>query len=257
MRRDVGKKSDPYAGFAGRYDIFRGTFGKHRADYRAFFRRVFKINGVHSVLDCACGTGHDLHLFASLGCSVTGSDISPSMLARARTNLRKAGLSIPLRRVDYRALHRQFKSEFDAVVCLSSSLLHMENKKEVIRALLSMRLMLREKGVLIITQGTTDRQWREKPRFIVDSSDKGSARLFVIDYLKSGARYNVLDIVREKPNPELLVWSVEYKQMLLKDDYAKLLALAGYAKSRFYGSYRFEPYSKATSDVLICVAHKS
>lgn len=256
MGKRSGKKTDPYAGFAGRYDRFRGAFGKHRADHRAFFQRIFADNGVRSVLDCACGTGHDLHLFASLGCAVTGSDISPAMLARAKVNLRAAGLSIPLRRADYRALHRHFKREFDAVVCLSSSMLHMENKKEVIRALLSMRLVLRERGMVIITQGTTDRQWGEKPRFILESSDKDLTRLFVIDYLQNGARYNVLDIIRERSIPELLVWSVEYKQMLLKGDYARLMSLAGYSNVQFYGSYGFEPYSKETSDVLICVAQK-
>lgn len=217
---------------------------------------MFAENGVHSVLDCACGTGHDLHLFSSLGCAVTGSDISLSMLARAKINLKGAGVSVPLCRVDYRALHKYFNPEFDAVVCLSSSILHMEDKREVIRALLSMRRVLRQKGVLIMTQGTTDKQWSMKPRFILNAREKDLTRLFVIDYAERGARYNVLDIFSEKRTPEIMVWSVDYKQILLKDDYARLLDLAGYKKTRFYGSYKFEPYSKARSDILICVANK-
>lgn len=236
--------------------MFRGKFGKHKPDYRAFFQIVFTENGVRSVLDCACGTGHDLHLFSSLGCAATGSDISLSMLARARTNLEGTGLSVPLRRVDYRALDTCFKCEFDAVVCLSSSILHMEDKKEVIRALLSMHRVLREKGVLILTQGTTDKQWNTKPRFILNTREKNFTRLFVIDYLEKRTRYNVLDILDQDGVPELTVWSLDYEQILLKDDYARLLNLAGYKKARFYGSYKFEPYSKATSDMLICVAQK-
>lgn len=247
---------DPYRDFAERYDLFHGEFGEHKQNYRVFFQKVFIENKVHSVLDCACGTGHDLHLFYSLGCEVVGSDISSSMITRARKNLKGIGAGIPVHKVDYRALHKHFKRKFDAVVCLASSILQMSDKKEVIKAFLSMRRVLRDDGLLILTQGTTDKQWQKKPRFILSSSKKDSSRLFVIDYRDRGARYHILDILHDKQKPQLKVWCVDYDQMLLKDDYAKLLQLAGYRKIRFYGSYNFEPYSKKESDLLICVAYK-
>jgi glycine/sarcosine N-methyltransferase len=247
---------DLYRDFAERYDLFHGEFGEHKQNYRVFFQKVFIENKVHSVLDCACGTGHDLHLFYSLGCEVVGSDISPSMITRARKNLKSLGVGIPVHKVDYRALHKHFKCKFDAVVCLASSILQMSDKKEVIRAFLSIRRVLRDDGLLILTQGTTDKQWQKKTRFILSSSKKDSSRLFVIDYRDRGARYHILDILHGKQKPQLKVWCVDYDQMLLKDDYAKLLQLAGYRKIRFYGSYNFEPYSKKESDLLICVAYK-
>ncbi len=247
---------DAYQGFAERYDLFHGEFGERKPNYRAFFQKVFVENNVHSVLDCACGTGHDLYLFYSLGCEVTGSDISASMLAKARKNLKGAGAGIPLHKIDYRSLHKHFKRKFDAVTCLSSSILHMPDKKEVIKVFLSMQRVLRENGILVITQGTTDKQWKIKPRFILNSSGNDFTRLFVIDYLERGARYNVVDILHDKQRPDLKVWTFEYSQILLKDDYFKLLQLAGYRKIRFYGSYKFEPYNKKESDILICVAHK-
>jgi glycine/sarcosine N-methyltransferase len=247
---------DAYQGFAERYDLFHGKFGEHKTNYRVFFQKVFVENNVHTVLDCACGTGLDVHLFYSLGCDVTGSDISPSMLVRARKNLKSLGASIPLHKVDYRVLHKNFKQKFDAVTCLSSSILHMPDKKEIIRAFLSMQRVLRENGILVITQGTTDKQWKMKPRFILNSSNKELTRLFAIDYRERGARYNIVDIRHDKQKPELKVWSVDYAQILLKDDYVKLLQLAGYRKIRFYGSYKFDPYNKKESDILICVARK-
>ena len=86
------------------------------------------------MLDCACGTGHDLVLFHSLGCEVVGSDISESMLAQAHKNLAERGVKVPLHQVDYRELPQHFNRPFDAVVCLSSSILHMPNESEVLRA---------------------------------------------------------------------------------------------------------------------------
>ena len=95
---------DPYEGFAERYDRFHGAFGEHDPAVAGFFGRLFREKGVHRLLDCACGTGRDLHLFHTLGCEVVGSDISASMLARAEANLAECGLSIPLHQVDYREL---------------------------------------------------------------------------------------------------------------------------------------------------------
>jgi len=245
---------DPYQGFADQYDLFHGNFGEHKPVYRSFFQRLFVENKIHSVLDCACGTGHDLHLLYSLGCDVVGSDISEAMLTRARKNFKNLDIKIPLHKIDYRMLHKNIKRKFDAVVCLSSSILHMPDKKEVIKAFLSMRRVLRDSGMLVLTQGTTDRQWKMKPRFILASSTNECTRLFVIDYSEPGARYNVVDIWHGKPKPDMKTWYVDYGQMLLKDDYAKLLQLAGFGKARFYGSYRFEPYSKKDSNMLIIVA---
>ena len=53
---------DLYEGFAERYDLFFGRFGEHDAVVVEFFGKLFAENQVNSMLDCACGTGHDLHL---------------------------------------------------------------------------------------------------------------------------------------------------------------------------------------------------
>ena len=245
---------DLYAGFADRYDLFGGGFGQHDPEQAGFFRQLFARHGAHTILDCACGTGQHLHLFHTLGCRVTGSDISPSMLAQARKNLTGVGIEVPLHQADYRALPERFTTRFDAVTCLSSSLLHMEDDDQALRALRSMRAVLRRGGILVLTQGTTDRQWAEKPRFILAANTKELTRLFVIDYLDAGARYNIVDIHRGGGGEELEVWSIEYAQVLLHDDQDRLLRAAGFSSVEFFGSYRFEPYDKKESRVLIAVA---
>jgi SAM-dependent methyltransferase len=247
---------DLYAGFADRYDLFRGESGQHDPEQAGFFRQLFAQHGARTILDCACGTGQHLHLFHTLGCQVTGSDISPSMLAQARRNLAGAGIEAPLHQVDYRALPERFSTRFDAVTCLSSSLLHMEDDDQALLALGSMRAVLRRGGILVLSQGTTDRQWAEKPRFILAANTAEFSRLFVIDYLDAGARYNIVDIRRGGAGEELEVWSVEYPRVLLHDDQDRLLRAAGFSPVEFYGSYRFEPYDKEESRTLIAVAQR-
>lgn len=132
----------------------------------------------------------------------------------------------------------------------------MPNKRDVVRAFKSMRGVLREKGILVLTQGTTDKQWKEKPRFLIAGQQKNITRLFVIDYIKMGARYTIVDIFKNNKKENLKVWSTEYAQMLLRDDYALLLKKAGFRKINFYGSFKYQPYSKKTSNRLIIVARK-
>lgn len=247
---------DSYKDIAARYDLLIDKFDKHDPIYVKFFRTLFRKNKVYTVLDCACGTGYDLHLFQKLGCKVIGTDISPSMLVQARKNLRRHGMGIPLYKLDYRLLHKQFEKKFDAVMCLSSSILHMPNKKEAVRAFRSMYRVLCDKGILVLTQGTTDKQWKKKPRFILAGHKKDVTRLFVIDYIKNGARYNIVDIFHGGKKSDLKVWGTDYIQMLLRDNYKELLNSAGFMRIKFYGSFKFEPYSKKTSNRLIIVAYK-
>jgi glycine/sarcosine N-methyltransferase len=246
---------DPYEGFARRYDLFGGGFGRHDPKFAAFFRKLFDLHHIHSVLDCACGTGNDVYLFHTLGREVHGADISDAMLAQAAKNLAKAGVNIPFQKADYRELPRTFRQSFDAVVCLSSSI-HRPDEPEVLRAFKSMHAILRDEGILVLTQGTTDKQWKEKPRFILAVNDPHWTRLFVIDYLGRGARYNILDITRDEADGGLEFWSVDYPQMLLKDDHGRLLTVAGFTRVASYETYDFEPYDRGTSNRLIVVAQK-
>ncbi len=248
--------NDEYRDFADRYDLFYKEFEKHDAKVTNFYKKLFNENQVKSVLDCACGTGHDLILFESLGCNVVGSDISEPMLAQAKQNLIRYGLSMPLVQLDYRDLHQNFFKKFDAVVCLSSSIFHMPDDREVLKAFNSMYQVLRDGGILILTQGTTDKQWKEKPRFILAVNEKDFSRLFVIDYINKEAKYNVLDIFHGKSKSELKAWSVRYKNILLKDDYKRLLKESGFKKINFFGNYNFEIYNKKKSNLLITVAYK-
>jgi ubiquinone/menaquinone biosynthesis C-methylase UbiE len=247
---------DPYERFAARYDLFFHDSDEHELVKRGFFRKLFEENNVRSVLDCACGTGRDLAMFHSLGLKAEGADVSAAMLTEARDNLTKHGLSLPLNEADYRELPKHFDRRFDAVVCLSSSIVEMPNELEALKAFRSMREVLRWDGLLIVTQGTTDKQWEKKPRFIPAVNTKDFSRVFVIDYIKKGARYNVLDIFHGDNTPDFKVWGIDYPRIFLKDDHERLLKAAGFRVMEFYGTYNRDRYDKNESDLLIIVAYK-
>lgn len=246
---------DAYEGFADRYDLFFGHFEAHSPQLSTFYKKVFADNGVTRVLDCACGTGRHLYLFHKLGFDIVGSDISPAMLAQARRNLGERNIEIPLRHLDYREMPENFDEKFDAVVCLTSAICEMPDSLQMLQAFKSMRGVLRERGVLVLSQGTSDRQWAEKPRFILVDDTTAFTRLFVIDYFDMGARYNVVDIFHEGDEGRVETWSIDYPSLVFRDGQEEMLKSAGFRGVEFYGSYAFEPYSKKTSSHLITVAH--
>jgi len=247
---------DPYERFAERYDLFFGSFDEHEPKKVDFFRELFKHHEVSSVLDCACGTGRDLHLLHSLGFDVFGSDISPSMLAQAERNLASHHVDVPLEQADYRELPLTFAREFDAVVCLSSALFEMADEEELRKAIASMRGVLRDGGVLVVTSGISDRTWAEKPRFIPEISRGDFTRLFVIDYFERGARFNVVDLYHNDTRKDMQVWHIDYNRVYLRDDMESALQGAGFRTYSFYGNYEFQPYDKQMSGMLVAVAQK-
>ena len=70
---------------------------------------------------------------------VWGSDYSKSMLDVAQKNLNNRNYSIPLYQCDFRYLERVFDKTFDAIVCLTNSLTHMQTDEDLLTALRSMK----------------------------------------------------------------------------------------------------------------------
>lgn len=132
----------------------------------------------------------------------------------------------------------------------------MPNDAEVLRAFKSMHQILRDGRILVLTQGSTDKWWREKPRFVPGVNQRDFTRVFVVDYLERGARFNILDIFHSAEAHDFKVWSIDYPYIPLKDDQDRLLRTSGFRLVDFYGTFRFDQYDKESSNRLIAVAQK-
>jgi SAM-dependent methyltransferase len=82
------------------------------SDYPFYLREARRARG--PVCELCCGTGRLTIPLAAAGLDLSGVDISPSMLARARRKAREAGVAIRFRRQDIRrlALGRRFSLIF-------------------------------------------------------------------------------------------------------------------------------------------------
>ncbi|MEW6182518.1 MAG: class I SAM-dependent methyltransferase [Bacillota bacterium] len=242
---------DPYEGFAERYDRMKPKDPLRER----FFHDLFAKHRVSAVLDCACGTGLDLILFDSFGCKVHGSDRSEAMLAQARKNIAEAKKNIPLSKVDYRELDKRFEAEFDAVVCMSNSINECFEDAEVLRALRSIKSVLRTGGILVFDQGQSDAGMKKPPRFDPAVNDRDFSRLLVMDYSQNVMEVEVFDFIHTQDVFDFKHSSFRIR-IRLKDDWDRILAGAGFSKVDYAGDWEGSPYDKASSKRLIAVARE-
>ena len=242
---------DPFEEFAEHYD----RMVHEEPDRVEFFRALFHEHTVRSVLDCACGTGNDLRMVHNLGLQVYGSDISEAMLAQARKMLSDHQIEIPLRRIDFRELPQHYDQQFDAVLCLTTSLPQLLEEQDIVGALQSMHEVLKPEGILVLTQGLTEGQLKSRERFAPAINDPDFTRIMVVDYYDEEYEVTVLDVTHTQEKSDFKVFSVRYR-ILLQDDYERLLREAGFHKIKYYGDWNFKPYDKEESELLIVIGYR-
>jgi glycine/sarcosine N-methyltransferase len=239
--------ADAYKGLAERYDWMRRE-DPHR---EAFFRRLFERYSVTTILDCACGTGRDLLMFKAMGLHVFGSDLSDSMLAQARSNVGKD--NIPIERGDYRELPQKYDAAFDAVVCLTNSINEPLEDVETLKALRSMKAVLRRGGILVFDQGQTDASMKDPPRFVSVVNNSEFTRCFALEYSGDIQTVNILDFAHTEAVSEFKQWRIRIRVRLV-DSWREILGEAGFVEVEFFGDWDSTPYDRTSSRRLIAVA---
>ena len=226
---------------------------KENPERTKFFEHVFAKHNVTRVLDCACGTGKDLLMFHSLVLQVSGSDLSESMLAQAKINTK--AYNIPLMKVDFRKLPNNYNSEFDAVVCLNNSINELLEDSETMRALQSMKSILRPNGILIFDQGQTDYLMQNPPSYAPIINNRNFTRLFTMEYSGNIQTVNIFDFTHTKQVSEFNHSSVKIRIRLF-DSWYNILRKVGFSRIDFYGAWNLAVYDKKVSARLICVVQK-
>lgn len=135
----------------GRFDTAEYIFGREPNVFLA--REAHRIPACSDVLDVACGEGRNAVWLARQGHRVSGLDISPVALTKARTLAATHGVSPTLRACDLRDWVWEPES-FDAIVCI---FIQFAAPAERQRLFGGFRTALRPGG-LVLLQGYTPRQ---------------------------------------------------------------------------------------------------
>jgi len=134
--------------------------------------------GPLKILDCACGIGTQSIALSKLGHRVTGSDLSPLEVDRARKEASKRSQEIDFYVSDMTSLREITARDFDVVVALDNAIPHL-HRKQLPRAATAIRSVLKPGGIFMASIRDYDQIVLEKPTIQqpVFYSDHGVSRI--------------------------------------------------------------------------------
>ncbi len=206
------------------------------------------------ILDSACGIGTQALGLAKRGFRVTGSDVSPGAIERARLEASARGVDLALYVSDILELNDVPESSFDAVICIDNALPHLLSHEHLARAASQIRHKLRGGGVFLAGIRDYDRLIAEKP--VVQGpafyEDAGRRRIVfqLWDWIDERRYLFHLYITRDTPEGWQTHHGVSTCRALLRDELTRLLDTAGFSQIRWLlpaesGSYQ---------PLVLCVA---
>jgi len=238
--------NDAFEEIASYYD---DMFPRDLAEDTRILEPSFKAHGVHTVLDCACGTGVHVAMLAGQGYEVTGSDASDAMLIEARDKLSAQDIDAPLFRAQWSELPQVIPGRFDAVICIGNSLPLAGSDEQVQAALAGMLDMVRPGGVLLIQNRNFDKMEAERPGAVINDSDGGYV-IFVFDYRGEMVTYKIFYLPIQAEGGDV-TYNEFLMNILTRAKIARMLADLGVKSPTFYGDSHRSRFSRARSPRMI------
>lgn len=113
-----------------------------------------------SILDVSCGIGTQSIGLARRGFAVTGSDLSPSAIERAKMEAERRGLKIHFSVCDMRQANAHHVRQFDVVISCDNSITHLLTDDDLLQALRELYACARPGGGCLLTVRDYDREER-------------------------------------------------------------------------------------------------
>ncbi|GAC1313485.1 MAG: class I SAM-dependent methyltransferase [Chloroflexota bacterium] len=233
-----------------------------------FYRELAHAEGGR-VLEVACGSGRVLAPLVAAGCDVVGIDISPHMLALARTKLETSHQ--PGRGRLVQADMRDFtldETDFDIAIVAVKSFAYLTNRGDQLAALQRIAAHLRPGGVLTVDLLHPRLDWLAAADGSMkdDLLQRVAASNYTLSRIESVVRTDLAEQVRvirsiyERIDDSGAVIEKRFVEWpyrwIHRFEAEHLLERAGFAIEAVYGGYRREPFS-STSSAMVFVARKS
>jgi len=129
-----------------------------------FYKKVFGEYNIDNIHDCSIGAGGTTLPLAKLGYKISGSDLSESLLNKAKENFELAGFNIDLFTCDFRSLNNVLVDTYDCIISTGNSLPHISND-DVEDFIKSISPKIKKNGFLFIDMRNWDKILNEKPVF--------------------------------------------------------------------------------------------
>ena len=143
-----------YAGLSPFYHLiypdWEGSMRRQASHLDSVIREVWGPD-CRSVLDASCGIGTQALGLAALGYNVTGSDLSPEEVERAKKEAKERNLEIDFHVCDMRHVSDFFAKQFDLVISCDNSVPHLLTDEDIRKAFQQFLRCTRPGGGCIVT----------------------------------------------------------------------------------------------------------
>ncbi len=162
----------PYARYAEIYDrTGQDRFGAAMAKLTINYLQDRGVT-ISSAIDLACGTGSAAIALARNGITVTGIDLEPAMLSKARLNATAEGCDVDFRLGDMRRFGA--RAQVDLVVCFFDSLNYLTCEADISSCFASTAESLTDDGWFVFDINTINRlatDWKDSTFVAHDEED--------------------------------------------------------------------------------------
>ncbi|MCS7282394.1 MAG: class I SAM-dependent methyltransferase [Anaerolineae bacterium] len=274
-----------YKEFSTDYDRFVNWPARLAVELPLIERVVPQADSLRYILDAACGTGMHAVALARRGWRVTGADISPEMIARARANAQAAGVQVRFEVAGFGELARVLNLSptplppspplpgegkgvggwgevrpFDAVLCLGNSLPHVLTPQALRAALADFAACLRTGGFLLIQNLNYNRILARRERWMEPQAHREGEQEWLFlrfyDFDPDGLlTFNVVRLHRRGGLWEQRVLSTRLWPMR-QAELTAALEEAGFGEIALYGDMQGTPFEPDRSPNLVVVARK-
>jgi SAM-dependent methyltransferase len=235
------------------YDVYMGAFAE--GECLAFYERMVARYG-QPVLELACGTGRVLIPLAEGGARITGLDLSPRMLAHAKTKAAARGVKINVLQGDMRRfrLRRKFKLIFVA----AQSLAHLYTWRELEQCLASVRRHLAVGGRFVIeifNPSLTQLARDPEKSFLRGEYGSGPNKFTTISrsHYDAAAQINHYQYLIVHPDQKKATKLTFSQRQHFPQEMDALLAYNGFVVEHKYGDYPDRPFtSDSPKQLIVC-----
>ncbi len=198
--------------------------------------------GPKRILDAACGIGTQALGLAARGHAVTGSDLSPAAVARARREAAERDLKISFTVADMRVLSGYHAGPFDVVCVMDNALPHLRSDEDLAASLGEAASLLKPGGLFLASIRDYDALMERRPNAteprVFDDKDGRRVVFQVWDWRSDGAGYRVHQYIlrqKSKRGPvDPLLYATDY-WCLTRDRLDGLLTSAGLQQVEWLG----------------------
>ncbi|MBR4548412.1 MAG: methyltransferase domain-containing protein [Oscillospiraceae bacterium] len=206
-----------YNNLASQYDKLFQDWQATTHEQAVILNNLFAESGFDKtarILDCACGIGTQAIGLATLGYTMTASDISDEELVKASERAEKNGVTIRFEHADFCALSDTFSEQFDIVIAMDNALPHMLSSEALESAVKSITNQIKLGGIFVASIRDYDSLLAEKPPYsppYIHKTDKGQ-RVSFQTWVWNGNHYRLTQyIVDDEEKLQISKFECEYR----------------------------------------------